>query len=331
MIRHGSVREIAHLAVCFFLSVASLWFGSNSIFAEAPITALTFTPDGQQVLIGSQSGVQICNWPALNDNVQLETTSLNVHSLRFSPTPDDEPLMLAVGGGMPAEAGIVEVFDWKSRQLRYKSTTHDDSVLSLAWLPNEMLASASLDMSILLHDVRSDAPSGSQADAVYRGHSRGVTALCTAGENLVSGSLDQNIRVWNIANGSIVRTLNNHTQPVNACSLRPSHEGLPMTASISEDSTVRFWQPTIGRMVRFARLGKPALDLCWLPDGSLVVCVCSDGVARFVDPDDAEIVAERKLSDQWLYCVSPHPSDGTLAIGDRGGKIHRLHMPAAQR
>jgi WD40 repeat protein len=81
---------------------------------------------------------------------------------------------------------------------------------------------------------------------------------------------------------------------VNAVAVRPaSGEAQPIVASIGEDRTARLWQPTIGRLIRFARLPSPPRALVWTPDGQRLMIGCNDGHVRVVDWETAEIIADK--------------------------------------
>lgn len=111
--------------------------------------------------------------------------------------------------------------------------------------------------------------------------------------------------------------------------MRPG-EGLPMVASISEDRTVRLWQPTIGRMVRFARLESAPLAVTWIPDGSRLVVACEDGKVRIIDPDTVTVERVIPAISGWAYTLAVHP-DGTRAIvGGRGGQMKQISIKGTE-
>ena len=45
----------------------------NPAAAAPPITAAAFTPDGKQVVTGSQAGIEVRSWPALTVTGHLKT------------------------------------------------------------------------------------------------------------------------------------------------------------------------------------------------------------------------------------------------------------------
>ena len=108
--------------------------------------------------------------------------------------------------------------------------------------------------------------------------------------------------------------------------LRPSDEGLPVIVSAGDDRTVRFWQPTIGRMVKFARLEEAPLDTAWLSDGSKVVAVCTDGAVRLVDPDSVEVTDEIHALNGWAYSLAVHPTNSSIVIGGPNAQIRRIML-----
>jgi WD40 repeat protein len=91
-----------------------------------------------------------------------------------------------------------------------------------------------------------------------------------------------------------------------------------MIASAGSDKTVRFWQPTIGRMVRFARLPSAPLAIDWTPDGRSVLVASEDGRLRVIDAEAAKITQDSAGIDGWAYAASATPSGGALVAGEKG-------------
>ena len=282
-----------------------------------PITALAFSHDGKSVVACSQAGLHVYDSQTLTLQRTLAVQARNIHDLAFSP----DGSQLAVGGGNPATIGIIEIFSWPQGESLRMLDAHRDSVTAVAWRDVSSLASASLDRDILLWDLRTRTPVQR-----LKGHSRGVSSLCFLEnkETLVSTGVDQNIRVWDLTRGELIRSLNNHTLAAHDLALRPNNTGLPMVTSVSDDRTVRLWQPTIGRMVKFARLKEAALNVAWLNNGSRIVTACADGAVRLVDPDSVEVTAEIQALNGWAYSLAVHPTDGSIVVGGQNAQVRRI-------
>ncbi|HZN33862.1 MAG TPA: hypothetical protein VFB80_08580, partial [Pirellulaceae bacterium] len=123
-----------------------------------PIVALAVTPDGSQVLAGSQAGVQILSLPELKAVGAIATKLEQVHELAFSPKGD----ALAISGGSPGERGAVELWHWPAATLHWSQPAGNDVAYDVAWRPAGMrLAIAGADKSVTLgftqEDVRPSA------------------------------------------------------------------------------------------------------------------------------------------------------------------------------
>lgn len=305
--------------VIFLAGVVSCVLCCVTSVAQPPITALAFAPGGESVLAASQSGVKQLAWPSLQLQRTIETQGVNLHDLAFSPNGK----MLAIAGGAPGDNGSVEVLSWPELERTKMLDEHDDSVTSVAWHGDGVLVTASLDHTVKIWDVSTGKPTHT-----LRGHSRGVTSVCIAGsgKNLVSAGIDQNLRVWNVDTAELVRSLSNHTKRVTALAPRPGDHGLPMIASASEDRTVRFWQPTIGRLVRFIRLDAAPLAIEWTPGGERITASCDDGCVYVIDPDSVTVENTIKVFNDWAYSLTLHPSDRSAAIGSADGSVHRTEF-----
>jgi len=272
---------------------------SLQVSAAPPITAAAFTPDGQQVVIGSQAGIEIRKWPDLNEAARIDTDLANIHDLTFSP--DGEKLLIA--GGSPAERGVVDIVTWPERKLVHRIDEHADVVYRVAWSPaGNALATASGDSTCQIYE----AATGNRI-ARYEGHSRAVLVLAFLpdGNSIVSAGVDQALQLWDSNTGKQLRSLDNHLAAVNDLAVRPTsnRDAPPIVATCSDDRTLRFWQPTIGRLMRFARLPSPSRCLAWSSDGKQVLAGCDDGLVRCLDFETLEVMA----------------LDGNL-----GGRIHVL-------
>jgi WD40 repeat protein len=243
----------------------------------------------------------------------LPTELTNVHDVAFSP----DGKMLAVAGGEPAAEGTVELYRWPQRELICRESPHDDVVYDVAWRGDgREVALAGGDQRVGLLTIAADS-----STRYLAGHSRAVLAVAFLNHDgsLLSGGVDASIRLWDTSN-STRRTLTNHTRTVNDVTCRPSQGAreLPMIATASDDSTVRFWQPTIGRLVRFARLESAPLALAWSSDGTVLWAACRDGHVRAVDPESAAVTQDSPAIDGIAYTLAVAPDGRILVAGSNG-------------
>jgi WD40 repeat protein len=285
--------------------------------ADPPVTAVAFTPGGTEVVVGSQAGLAIYSWPDLKRVRSLNTQLSHIHDLAFSSNGKT----LAAAGGIPARRGTVEQYRWPDLEPTLRLNPHRDLVYSVSWRSDESLATAGADGLVIVRKTEVGS-----APLTLQGHSRGVlAAVFLPGDGgLLTASVDSTLRLWDLQTSSVIRTLANHTQAVHDLALRPGGgDAPPLVASVSDDRTIRFWQPTIGRMVRFARLESVPLAVAWTLDGRLAVAACKDGRVRLIDPDTAAVKAEHPAVDGAAFSVAVAP-DGSLVVGGHGGQIRRV-------
>ena len=150
---------------------------------------------------------------------------------------------------------------------------------------------------------------------------------------VVSVSGDSSMRIWDAANQRQTRMLDNHRARINGISMWPSASGanqqttksLAVCCTISGDKTVRFWQPSIGRMVRFYQM-KSAMPLCMAQavnrtGGFEVTVGTSDGRIITVDYKTAKVQFEKQVSEVGIEVIAKHPYKETWMTGDSAGVL----------
>jgi WD40 repeat protein len=285
-----------------------------------PITAAAFSAEGSAILLGSQRGIQVRSWPLADvsrDDALSGSELRHVHDLKFSP---DGRWLLAAGGN-PAESGMIELWRWPERQCEHRIAGHADLVYQVAWSSDgATFVTAAADGRCRVFDATTG-----QERAEFTGHSGAVTTVTFVDDQTIaSGDVQNVIRLWNAADGSTRRTLDQHLKPVTDLALRPtlvseSPKGPLMLASASEDRTVRLWQPGIGRLVRFKRLPSVPRTMAWSADGRQLAAGCDDGVVRVLDPDTLQIIREQQLAAGRVLELALHPlSSELLAAGTTG-------------
>lgn len=289
--------------------------------ALPPITCIAITSDGLTAIDGSQSGVRIRRWSNLTVEYTVKVPCRNVHDVVLSR----EESKLAIVGGNPGESAWVGLYSWPSRELLWSQSLSDDIAYAASFSPSgRALAVACHDHAVVLLDSQSG-----DTKSVLMGHSRPVTALTFVSNDvsLVSCGVDQSIRIWNCEQGTFVRSLTNHTQPITCLAKRPhTGEALAMIATGSEDKTVRLWQPTIGRMVRFQRLTSAVTSLAWTKDGNSIIVGCQDGRIRIVQADTLQTIEHPAASNGWITAIAVHPTESMILAGDNDGNIVKLQL-----
>jgi WD40 repeat protein len=280
------------------------------------ISAITVTPDGTGVLVGSQAGVYLAT-PHTEPRPAFETALDHVHDLVFSP----DGKVLAVAGGSPAESGALELWSWPDRVPIYTLEGHDDIVHAVQWLPDsKTVISAGADRTIRIWNAQSG-----KSLANLKGHSGPVMCLAVSpdGKLLCSGSLDQTIRVWDTAQWKPLRALTNHLGPVQTVQFvtvsAPSTSRITYLSSAGDDRTVRLWQPENGRMVRI--LHQPAPVLCSAFDSAnLLYTGAADGYVRTINLETGQDVEATKFTSGWVTAITMDRK-GQIWAGDSFGRV----------
>ena len=285
---------------------------------EPPVTCLCISASGDYVIDGSQAGIRIRRWQDLAVEAEHPVPCAQIHDCRISA---DESKLVVVGGD-PGQTSFVGVYSWPGVSKIWSRHFGEDVLYAGSFAHSgEVLALAGHDHGVYLMDVNNGDP-----QPALSGHSKPVTdvQILNDGRTLLSCSIDQTIRVWDYQTRSIVRSLNNHTRPVTAMAIRPVTEGLPMIASVGQDRTVRLWQPTIGRLVRFCRLKSPANALTWTNTGDRIIAGCRDGCVYSIVADTLEIRTYPNISSGWINSIAAHPQQSVVVAGTSTGKVRKV-------
>ena len=228
---------------------------------------------------------------------------------------------------------------------------HGGPVRALAVLPNDVLASAGFDQSVILWNTTSgraravirwhggavnalaalpdgrlasagedgrvalwpaDSP-GPEPEQVLAGHQGPIAALAASPDGrLASASWDGTARIWDPATGASA-VLEGHQGNVNGVAFQ--RDGRLATAGF--DGTLRLWPPgEPGRVV--AEFGFPQNTLAVLPDGTLAAGGV-DGILRLVAPDGS--VRELSAGTRAIVALAVTPDGTTLAAATLGGNV----------
>lgn len=317
------MRPPSDYRLSLIVAVLILSLPVQALAAGPPITALAFDPGGSELLVGSQNGVQRYSWPDLKAGERLESDLPQVHDIAFSP----DGTWLAIAGGTPGASGRLEVWSWPIRQKLAAYDLHSDVIYQLAWSADgKRLFTASHDGGVFEVD-----PQSGKTLRQFMGHSEPVRSVCFLEDHqtLVTAGNDQTIRVWDTKSGQLLKSLHNHTKAVYALAPKPktNESELPVMASIGADGTVRLWQPTIGRMMRFRRLDAAIpLALAWSPDGQELIVADDKGVLQIMDPQTLE--GRRALSTEAAlpYSLLITPDGKTAVLGGKDSALQAIPL-----
>lgn len=296
----------------------------------SPVTALAFAADGQSLCCGSNEGLVVVSWPERQEVRRLATELSRILDLRFSPRGD----YLLVAGGIPGEAGQVEVWSWPRGELVQRHQGHDDVLQQAAWSPSgQRYAVASFTGECSVHafvvgrelDQERERELDRAVSRVevmelqrFSGHAQGVLAIEFWDEqSCLSGGLDQTVRWWGVADAAVKRSLTNHVGAV--VGLLPERGQEPSRSrrlwSVGVDQTVRLWQPELGRLVRFARLSQPPTVACWDAASGQILVGGRDGSVWRVSAESLEVASLGRWGEQqWVTALAVHPDGRSVVV-----------------
>ena len=288
-----------------------------------PVTALVISTMGDEIIFARNEQLFRSHLINRETSVRIDTKVPRVMCLRYV----QQGRQLLVAGGLPGESGSVELLDLVNKKSIWYVEHHADVVYDLD-VQADLLVTVSHDQHCHLVDLENGTIQGT-----FQGHSRPVMGARFMDDVVVSVSGDSSMRIWDAVKQRQTRMLDNHRARINSIVMWPSSSGvgqqttktLAVCCTISNDKTVRFWQPSIGRMVRFYQM-KSAMPLCMAPavnpSGEFEVTVgTSDGRIVTVDYKTAKLQFEKQVSKVPIEVIAKHPYKEAWMTGDSAGVL----------
>ncbi len=147
-------------------------------------------------------------------------------------------------------------------------------------------------------------------------------AISADGRLVASGSQDATVKLWDVATGAEVRTIE-HGHWVEAVAFSPDSLHV---ASGGWDDTVRLWQIATGAEVQQFAAGVPVQTLAFSPDGTLLVAAGARGTILMWDAASGDEVRQFSGHEGWVQSVAFSP-DGAFMVSGGGDETARLWDP----
>lgn len=279
------------------------------------VLSVAFSPDGNQILMGTNNGTTQLWDVATNEQLTLFSTGaigIPVNSVAFSPdgtqvltgsedgtvrlwdTTTGEQLHQYLGqsaevntvafspdgskvvGG--SKDGVAYVWDTVTEETLQRLEGHGGWVMSAVFSPDGThILTSSRDDNLRLWDVET----GELVQPPLEGHTDDVwtAAFSPDGRQIVSGGVDDNVRVWDAASGETTRILVGHIDDVWSVAFSP--DGTQILSG-SKDDTVRLWDAATGDVLRV--FSDPEMNfvnsVAFSPNGTRILTGSDDGAAR---------------------------------------------------
>jgi len=205
------------------------------------------------------------------------------------------------------------------RELRTLSG-HTSDVYSVAFSPDgKILASGSADNTIKLWDVATG-----REIRTLSGHTNWVLSVAFSpdGKILASGSCGKQegylcvqgeIKLWDVARGTEIRTLRGHTSDVYSVAFSPDGKIL---ASGSGDNTIQLWDVAKGTLLRTLQGHTSWVrSVAFSPDGKILASGSADKTIKLWDVATGREIRTLQGHTSDVYSVAFSPDGKVLASG----------------
>lgn len=192
--------------------------------AMIPVTAMTFSPDGSQLLVGGYHELLIRD--AASGALVERVGNIGQRTFGMAISPDHR--WLAVAGGAPGVLGEVRLIAWPIGSKRGERAkvlaTADDVFFDVAFRPQgRELAASAADGSVRVFDL----DRGVERLRI-ESHANWVTDICYSpdGRHIATASRDRSAKIFDAESGTLIATHSEHGVPVRAVAFSPDGQHL---------------------------------------------------------------------------------------------------------
>lgn len=276
-----------------------------------PVTAMTFSADGKELLVGGYHEVTVWN-PADGKLLRrIKNVGQRTYALRISP----DGKTLAVACGAPGRRGELRLFEAASGKLLKVLLSTSDVVLDAAFNPKgDKIAAAAADNAIYICDVASG-----KTDRVIESHSDWVTAIAWSrdGAKLVSASRDKTAKVFDLKTGDLQITYSGHGKPVRGVAFHPDGKEVFSSAA---DNKIHRWKIADGKKsADVSSFGGEVYKLSMYPE--TFFAGSADKTVRQFDAKSHKQIRQYAGHQDWVYTTAYHKAVARLASAGFDGEV----------
>jgi WD40 repeat protein len=286
------------------------------------VTSLAFRGDGGLLAVGTYGQVVLWDLHEGRPSGALRDLAGPVHALAFSR----DGRRLALGAGLPARSGVVQVYSVPDGALIHDFTGHDDVVFAVAFRPDgAQLASASFDQTVRLWNLGLG-----RLDGIFRGHSDVVysVAYTPDGRSLLSAGKDRTIKRVNARTLKEERTFSEHNEEVLAVAAHPDGKRF---VSAGAEPSIRWWGFDAGKsQTRRNGHSGPVQQLSFSGDGRWLISAGGDRAVCLWNGLTGAPGKQLPGVTEWQYAAAIS-DDGRIAAAGGWDGLLRLWDTASAR
>ena len=277
--------------------------------APVPVTALAFSPDGSELLVGGLR--EICVHDPATGQIRRRIGNVPARTMDIALHPDGRSFVTA--GGTPGESGEIRQYDLASGKFLRRLASAADAFLDTEFTPDgKSLLVAGSDHSLSLVEVATGKKTHRLA-----AHSDAVTGLAMRpdGKQFASVGLDRIVKIFDTETAKLKSTYRDHQSGLYAVGFLPNDE----VFSAGKDKSAHVWSQSDTKKKRELS-GQGDLLRAVVVEGSVFAGGASGKVLR-VPVEKMSVTRTYEGLSDWIYAIAYDPASKRVAAGSYDGTV----------